>query len=161
MRITDQYFWNIVFSVFFLFLVVMGIIILDSEAYKSYASLTTTDFVLIALASFRLIRLVVYDAISAFFREQFWDAKVLKTKVELIKPAGGPRRTMADLLSCPWCYGIWASAMVAFFYLLTPYAYYPVLFMALAGIATLLQLTANLIGWKAEELKDKVERGGL
>jgi len=157
MRVTDQYFWNIIFSAFFLVLVFMGTIILLESAYKPFSDLTATDFVLIALASFRMIRLVTYDKVSAFFREQFWDAKELKTKVVLTKPERGPRRTMADLLSCPWCFGIWASAMVTFFYLLTPYAYYIVLFLALAGVATLLQLTANLIGWKAEQLKGQVE----
>lgn len=158
MRITDQYLWNIIFTLFFLALVFLGTIILETEAYKPYEELTVTDFVLIALASFRFIRLVVHDRITAFFREQFWDAKVLKTKVILTKPLKGPRRTLADLLSCPWCFGLWASATVAFFYLLTPYAFFPTLFMALAGVATLLQLFANLIGWKAEEAKKTAER---
>lgn len=157
-RVTDQYFWNIIFTLFFITLVVMAIIILEEEAYKTYDELTVVDFILVALASFRLIRLVVYDKITAFFREQFWDARTItKTKVELVKPESGPRRTIADLLSCPWCFGVWAAALVVFFYLLTPYAYFPVLFMAIAGAATFLQLTASLIGWKAEELKDKVE----
>jgi len=158
MRITDQYFWNLIFFIFFLVLIFMGVIILDGEAYKEYNKLTTTDFVLISLASFRFIRLVVYDKITAFFREQFWDAKELKSKVVLVKPPKGPRRTLADLLSCPWCFGMWASAMVTFFYLLTPYAFFPVLFLALAGVATFLQLLSNLIGGKAEQLKRETER---
>lgn len=159
MRITDQYFWNVIFTIFFLALIVMGSIILETEAYKPIDELTVFDLTLIALASFRLIRLVVHDKITAFFREQFWDVEETKTGVMLVKPSGGPRRTLADLLSCIWCFGIWAAASVTFFYLLTPYAYFPVLFMALAGVASFIQLTANLIGWKAEELKNKVEGG--
>jgi hypothetical protein len=157
MRITDQYFWNLVFALFFVTLVGMAVIILESEGYKKMNDLTFIDLILISLASFRLIRLVVYDKITAFFREQFWDATETKTTIVLTKPKVGPRRTLADLLSCPWCFGIWAAAMVTFFYLLTPYAYFPVLFLALAAVATTLQLLANLIGWKAEELKQKVE----
>lgn len=157
MRITDQYFWNFVFSVFFAALVVMGAIILEGEAYKEWADLTLVDYTLITLASFRIIRLMVYDKIAAFFREQFWDVHEGKTKVTLVKPATGPRRTLADLLSCPWCFGVWATASVSFFYLLTPYAFYPVLLLALSSIATFFQLTANLIGWKAEQLKIDVE----
>lgn len=157
MRVTDQYFWNLVFLLFFVMLVGMATIILDGEAYKTYDMLTLTDFVLITLASFRLTRLVVYDKIMAFFREQFWDVEVLKTKVTLTKPKGGPRRTIADLLSCPWCFGVWATAMVAFWYLLTPYAFFPVLLLALSGVATFMQLTANMVGWKAETLKQDVE----
>lgn len=158
MRITEQYFWNLIFSLFFVTLIVMGAIILQDEAYRAYGDLSAIDFILITLATFRLIRLTVYDKVFAFFREQFWNAKELKTKVVLVKPERGPRRTIADMLSCPWCSGVWISAIVIFCYLLTPYAYYPVLLLAIAGVATMLQLTANMIGWKAEQLKKEVER---
>ena len=137
----------------------MGAVILEGEAYKLYAELTFVDFALITLASFRLIRLVVYDKIFAFFREQFYDAQEYKGKIVLTKPEHGPRRTLADLVSCPWCFGVWASATVAFFYLLTPYAFFPVLLLALAAVASFLQLLANLIGWKAEQAKMDVEGG--
>jgi hypothetical protein len=157
MRITDQYFWNIIFTIFFVCLSFMAVVILDSEAYKEYGELTLVDFVLIALASFRVIRLVVYDKITAFFREQFYDVVEQKGKVLLVKPATGPRRTLADLLTCPWCFGVWATAMIAFFYLLSPFAFFPILFLALSAVATFLQLLTNLIGWKAEQTKNEVE----
>ena len=157
MRITDQYLWNIIFTLFFLCLVFMGAVILESESYKSYETLTVTDLVLMTLASFRFIRLMVYDKITAFFREQFYDVVEQKGKTLLVKPVGGPRRTLADLLTCPWCFGVWATATVVFFYLLTPYAFFPILFLALSAVATFLQLLTNLIGWKAEQLKNDVE----
>ncbi len=157
MRITDQYFWNVVFLVFFACLVFMGAVILDGEAYKTYSDLLFVDYALITLATFRIVRLVVYDKIFAFFREQFYDAEEYKGKMVLTKPLTGPRRTIADLLSCPWCFGVWASAMVAFFYLLTPYVFFPVLLLAISAVATFLQLVANLIGWKAEQAKLDVE----
>ncbi len=157
MRITDQYFWNVVFLLFFLVLIFLASVVLESEAIKSYEALTLIDLLLITLASFRVIRMVVYDKIFAFFREQFYDAVEEKGRVVLVKPESGPRRTLADLLSCPWCFGVWASAMVTFFYLLTPYSFFPVLFLALSAVASLLQILANLIGWKAEGAKMDVE----
>lgn len=157
MRITNQYFWNIIFTLFFLCLAWIATAILESEAYIPYGSLTTVDFMLITLASMRVIRLVVHDKITAFFREQFYDVLERDGKVLLVKPEKGARRTLADLLTCPWCFGVWATAMVAFFYLLTPYAYFPVLFLALSSVATFLQLLANLVGWKAEQAKHEVE----
>ncbi len=157
MRITDQYFWNVAFLLFFLCLVFMASVILDGEAYKPYADLTLLDYTLISLASFRIIRAVIYDKIFAFFREQFYDATEYKGKVVLTKPEAGPRRTLADLLSCPWCFGVWSAAMVTFFYLLTPYAFYPTLFLALSAVASFLQILSNLIGWKAEQAKLDVE----
>jgi hypothetical protein len=157
MRITDQYFWNVVFLVFFLCLMFMATVILESEAYKMYGDLLLMDYVLITLATFRMTQLVVYDKICAFFREQFYDVTEYKGKVMLIKPATGPRRTLADLLSNPWSFGLWASAMVAFVYLLTPYAFFPVLILALSSAVTFLQLLANLVGWKAEQAKGDLE----
>jgi hypothetical protein len=157
MRITDHYFWNIVFIVFFVVLVVLGSIILESEASARMRGLSHTELLLIVLASFRLVRLMVYDKITAFFREQFYDEKEGRSGMELVKPPFGPRRALADLLTCPWCFGVWAVATVVFFYFLTPYAYFPVLILALSGVATMLQLVANMIGWKSEQLKLDVE----
>ncbi len=157
MRVTDQYFWNVVFLIFFLCLVFLAIVILDSEAYKTYAELVLVDYVLITLASFRVIRMVIYDKIFAFFREQFYDAKEYKGEIVLTKAESGPRRTIAELLACPWCFGVWSAAMVTFFYLLTPYAFFPVLFLALSAVASFLQILSNLIGWKAEQAKIDTE----
>ncbi len=157
-RITDQYLWNFIFTVFFVVLVIMAIIILDSEAYRPYDELTVLDFVLITLATWRLIRLFIYDAVTKFFREQFWDAEEKRGgKIVLVKPTHGPRRTLADLMGCPWCLGVWFGATVTFFYLLTPYAYFPVLFLGLSAVATYLQLLANLTGHAAEKLKRENE----
>jgi len=156
-RVTDQYFWNIVFLLFYIGLVTMAVIILDSEARLAYTDLTILDLTLITLASFRVTRLFVYDSMTRFLREQFYDTKALRNKVTLVKPLTGPRRTLADIICCPWCFGVWATTCVTFFYMLTPLAYFPTLILALASIATLLQLFANMIGWKAEQLKNEVE----
>ena len=72
LRVTDQYFWNFVFSVFFLILVIMMTIILETESRIPLTELTLVDYVLISLATWRVIRLFLYDAITKFFREQFW-----------------------------------------------------------------------------------------
>jgi len=156
-RFTDQYFWNIIFLFFFFGLVFFGTVVLEQGAIKSYETLTFTDYALITLASWRLIRLVVYDKIFAFFREQFFNPVEQEGVIALVKPERGPRRTLADLVTCPWCIGIWMAAMVSFFYLLTPYAFFPVLFLALSAVATFLQLLSSMIGWRAEQLKKKVE----
>jgi len=157
MRITDQYFWNIIFLLFFFALIFLATIILESEAYMSYDELGFVDFALITLASWRFVRAIVYDKIFAFFREQFYDAVQYKTKVVLAKPEGGPKRTLADLISSPWSFGVWAVAMVAFFYLLTPYAMFPVIILALAAVVSFLQTITNALDWKAKEIKNKVE----
>jgi hypothetical protein len=157
MRISDQYIWNIAFTVFFLCFAIAGGIILDGEATLDIRNLTLMEAVVLSLATMRLTRLFVYDRITAFFREQFYDVVEVRGKRALEKPATGPRRTLADLLACPWCFGIWAAATVTFFYYLSPIFWYPILFMALAGAGTMLQLLANMIGWNAERAKRETE----
>jgi hypothetical protein len=156
-RITDQYFWNFVFTVFFLLLVVMGAIILETEARVPLTDLTLIDYTLITLAIWRLVRLFVYDAVTKFVREQFWDVQKTGRKLELVKPKTGPRRTLADLFSCPWCLSVWAAAGMTFFYLITPYAVYLTILLALSAVASFLQIVANLIGHRAEQLKQQNE----
>lgn len=146
---------------FFLSIVTTGVIILEGNPESALHDITPFEFAILSLAAFRLTRLVVYDKITAFFREQFYNAKTLKTSVVLEKPKSGPRRTLADLLSCPWCFGMWAGATVVFFFELTPYAYYPILMLAISGVGTLLQLLANMVGWKAEESRKKSEEVSL
>lgn len=157
-RITDQYFWNVVFGLFFLGLVTMAVIILETEARISWSELTSLDIVLLSLATYRLTRLMLNDAITKFFREQFWDTDELRGKIVLVKPPKGPRRTLADLMSCPWCFGIWSAATVIFFYLLTPYAEIPVLILAIAGLGTWFHQVGQLTGYKAQQLKEEFER---
>ena len=153
-RVSDQYFWNFVFTVFFTILIVLGAIILETESRIPLAELTIVDYVLITLASWRVVRLFVYDALTKFFREQFWDVVKVGRGYRLEKPKAGPRRTIADLLSCPWCFGMWAVATVTFFYLITPYAVFPVILLAISAVATFLQLLSNLVGHKAEQTKN-------
>lgn len=156
-RITDQYFWNVVFGLFFLLLTIMGAIILQTESRIPFDKLSLTDFALITLASWRLIRFFVYDTMTKWLREQFYDVKKVGKGFTLVKPVTGPRRTLADLFSCPWCFGMWAAASVTFFYLLTPFAYYFVLFLAISAVASFLQILTNLIGWQAEKVQTDIE----
>jgi len=157
-RVSDQYFWNVVFAIFFVILIVLGAIILETESRIPLTELSLTDYVLITLAAWRVTRLFVYDAITKFFREQFWDVVKVGRGYRLEKPKVGPRRTIADLLSCPWCFGVWASAAVTFFYLLTPYMIFPTILLAISAVATFLQLLANMVGYKAEQLKIQTEK---
>jgi energy-converting hydrogenase Eha subunit G len=91
-------------------------------------------------------------------RDPFFDLRIENGEYVRTKPVDGPRRALADLVSCPWCVGLWFALFVAFFYFLTPFAWFPILFLAIAGVASILQVSANIIGWSAEGLKKHVER---
>jgi hypothetical protein len=153
----DQHFWNITFTLFFLVLFVNAMVILYVLGIVPTA-IPEFDFLLLALATLRLTRLFVYDKIMEWGRDLFLDLKLEGDEYVRVKPLRGPRRTIAELMACPWCMGMWFGLFVSFFYFLTPLAWFPILFLAVGGVGSLFQVLANLVGWKAEELKKNVER---
>lgn len=137
-------FWNIFFSFFFSVLLFVGLSWLQSvDRFPNYIPLG--DFLLISLAIFRLVRLFTYDLITKFIREWFEGS-----------PVGSFMATLGELLHCPWCTGLWFSAFVVFFYFATPFAWPIILILALAGVASFIQILSNLAGWSAELKKRTV-----
>lgn len=116
------------------------------------------DFFILVLASFRLTRLFVYDKITQFVRDFFQRTTLVDGVIVREKYGRGPLRTLSDLLDCPWCTGVWVALPVIFFYFYTPFAWYPLLLLAVTGFATFIQLSANAIGWTAENLKISASR---
>ena len=157
----DQGLWNFIFSALFVVLLVLSIWILYTLG-RLPTAIPFFDIVLISLATFRLTRLFVYDFVTQFVRDLFLDTELMQTaegKVVLVrtKPSGGSRRTIIDLLSCPWCFGVWAALVVIFAYFLTPFAWFVILVLAVAGVASFIQILVNMIGWRAEHLKKKAQ----
>lgn len=116
------------------------------------------EFVLLSLACFRLIRLFTYDQIMRVVRDMFLEKRefidehgqvmVMRTRVLY-----GGRRSLTDLLSCPWCMGMWVSFFLVFLYFLFPPIKYVVLVLALAGVGSAFQIVMNGVGAKAEYFK--------
>jgi len=136
--------WNIFFGLFFAVLVLVGVNWLEvSGRFTTWVPLG--DFLLMSLAIFRLIRLTSYDLITKFIRDAFVGA-----------PKDTFSGTLGSLMACPWCTGLWWSFFVVFFYYATPYAWPVILILALAAVASFLQVFANLAGWSAEAKKREV-----
>lgn len=139
-----KHFWSIFFSLFFAALLFVGIGWLAATG-RFNRPVSIGDFVLMALAIWRLIRLFTYDAITAFVRDWFAGAS-----------PNTFRGTLNALVTCPWCIGLWFSYFVVFFYFATIYAWPVILVLALAAVASFLQILGNLIGWSAEAKKRMV-----
>lgn len=137
-------FWNIVFGLFFAALVIYGMLWLYVAGLLN-RTLPVGDFVLMALAIFRLTRLVCYDVITKFVRDALSYAK-----------EDSFFGTLHALVSCPWCAGLWFSFFVVFAYYLTPLAWPVILILALAGVASFVQILSNFVGWSAEKKKREV-----
>jgi len=143
------HFWYVAFSLFFTALVVTGYLYLE-DAGRLSSPVSLADFLLMALATQRLIRLFSRDIITDFIRNWFVGAD--------------PRSlqgTLGALINCPWCSGLWFATLIAFCYFATPIAWYAILVLALASVASFLQILASLVGWSAETKKREVLRDSL
>ena len=156
----DQNFWNLVFSLFFIAFLIILFYILYRVRGNLPTSISVVDIFIISLASFRIIRLFVYDKITRFIRDLFLhidevyseEGVTYFTHKEHIR---GWRRTISDLLACPWCFSIWAASVVICCYFLSPLSWLPIFILAISGVASMLQIISNTIGWNAE--KNKLE----
>lgn len=131
---------------------------------RSLRDVTFFEFFILSLAVFRITRLIVYDKVSEFIRDMFlvtseeYDEERRITYIMRAKYDRGVRRLMADLLSCPWCVGVWAAVFAVVGYFLLPATWPFWLLMAVAGAASFFQLLSNLIGWQAEYGKIVVQK---
>jgi len=131
-EIKEQSSWHILFTFIFLVLLAVSIIFLHSSG-KFLKTVPVFDFIIMGIAIFRLTHLFVYDSVMDFVHNYFAKFKT------------GPNKTIFDLLSCEWCAGMWLALIIGFFYFLTPYSWYAILIIALAGVATFIDLTAQRI----------------
>ncbi len=103
------------------------------------------DLFLLGMASFRLTRLIVYDLITEFLRKPFHENVTethedgsTETYIEI--KGTGLSYWIGELLSCHWCTGIWAAAVLYVGYELYPTVAMPMItILAIAGIASLIQ----------------------
>lgn len=142
------YGWHIFFMLFFAAMAIAALMYLETRVFLP-TWIPLFDLVLIILATFRLTRLFVYDSITAFFRACFAGHS-----------EGSFAHTLHTLVTCPWCMGLWLAFVVTFFYFLTPYAWFFILFLAVAGVASFVQILTNLVGWNAEKAKNETIGGG-
>ena len=83
-------------------------------------------FVVLALAAFRVTRLVVEDAVTERLREWVW------RRVP-------PSRGIGYMITCYWCTGFWVSLLLAVLYMMVPTATVAVaLVFALSAVVGLL-----------------------
>ena len=142
------HFWHTAFSLFFFLAAVFAVAHLNSKDLLP-TWIPVFDFILLTLATFRLTRLFVYDSITAFIRGWFYG-----------QPKTTFLGTLSTLINCPWCMGLWFAFFLAYVYFLTPFAWFFILALAVGGLATAVQIGCNLLGWSAENAKNKSSAGG-
>lgn len=110
-------------------------------------------FFIFSCAAFRLTHLLVYDKITSFIRAPFIE------EIQITEEDGtvstymkiretGIRKFMGELLSCYWCTGIWASALLLLCYEWIPKVAEPIiLLLAVAGVAAIIEtIVSRMMG---------------
>ena len=150
-------FFNFLFSFISLIIIILGSFILIDLKKDFFISFT--EIILITFAVFRLTRLFVYDEIMQFFRDFFLKINFNeKGGIERKKYDWGIKRSFSDIFSCPWCFSFWASFFVYFFYIMfPPVTFFFIIVLTISGLASVIQIFVNFLGWSAENKKIKTE----
>jgi hypothetical protein len=107
-------------------------------------------FIILGLACFRLTRLIVFDKITEFLRQPFFDEITEENEDGTVEVYYLPKSTsikkfIGELLSCYWCTGVWISAAVVAGYLFLPALFVPIILVfAVAGLAAILESVVQL-----------------
>jgi hypothetical protein len=147
--------WNVLASIFFIFLCLFLYTIFIAITGGNY-SINFFDVAILALANFRLVRLFIYDNITLFLREWFMDLEERGGVYEYVLSKNAFKHTIYKLLICPWCFGVWSTFVSLFFFFTFPAFKIVFIGLAISGIASLLIILSNMIGWTAEARKKQV-----
>lgn len=96
--------------------------------------LSLKEAVLVILASYRMTRILVFEKIFKYLRD------VLRRRQNVYVIG-----TLHSIVTCPWCAGVWVTLIIIVFYFLVPYGALLVYVLALAGLASMVILTSNLL----------------
>jgi hypothetical protein len=134
----NQNFWHFFFSALYLLLVFFAITFLNLQG-KLKNQIQLFDFFLLSAATFRLIRIFVYDSVTEGIREY------------LGKFSSGPGKELSMLINCPWCTGIWMAFIIFVLYFSNSLFWYFIMILALAGIGSIMQIIASRISRQTTE----------
>jgi hypothetical protein len=108
------------------------------------------DLILLGLAAARMTDVISTDEIMRWLREPF--VRMQETEIagrEVQERTGrgqGIRKAIGELLSCPWCVGVWVAAGLTYLYYLAPnIIWLLVLLLAVAEIGSILQTISTIL----------------
>ena len=141
----QQKFWNFMATLIYILLIVLLGYGLKHKGIN-IEQIRIWEVFLLALASYRLTRILVFDKIFKFFRDFFRS----KSKVYVFY-------VVKEILGCPWCAGIWVALFNVAIYFLLPYGKLFIYLLAVAGIASFFVIFVNYFGLQVEEKQHAVK----
>ena len=104
------------------------------------------DIALMAIATYRLTRILVFDKIFKLFRD------FLKSRERL-----SLFYVIREIITCPWCAGVWVALIIVALYFMVPFGDIFIILLTISGIASFLVVSINYIGLSTEEKQQKVK----
>jgi len=149
----QAYIWNAIATIMFLVLAFFSFqYVARSVGFAALGNIRALEVFVMALATYRVVRLMTYDKILVFIRDWFLDVAILDGIVVRTKPAWGFRREVAELLECAWCTGVWAASFVVFIYLLSDIGRVAVIVLAVSAFGTAMQLVVRRYVTESEHI---------
>ena len=136
----DQQYWNAVALLVFALLGALALWLIASFG-EDDITLGFFDFLVLALATFRLAHLFTDDKIFDFVRAVVFDRQGSR----LTKAERGWRRVACELIECLWCAGLWSALIVVTIYFLGWWGVFADLLLAVAGAGSLLAVISKAI----------------
>jgi hypothetical protein len=142
---SQQKFWNFLATlVYIVFVVLLGYAL--KQKGVDIKQIRIWEVFVLALAAYRLTRILVFDKIFKFFRDFFRS----KSKLYVFY-------VVKEILGCPWCAGIWVALVIVTIYFLVPYGNLFIYLLAIAGIASFFVIFVNYFGLSVEEKQHTVK----
>ena len=137
--------WNFLATLFYIISVVaLGYALKMNEI--GVDDIRFRDLALMTLAAYRLTRLLVFDAIFKLFRD-FIKARTSYLVFYVIR----------EIITCPWCAGVWASLIITAIYYLVPFGQLLIILFAISGVASFIVILVNFFGLSTEEKQHSVK----
>lgn len=133
--------WNFWSAFFFFGLVVLVGYLIERKGID-IRSIRFRDAAVIVLASYRMTRILVFEKIFKYLRS------LLKKREDYYLIG-----TLSSIITCPWCMGVWTTLIIVIFYYLVPYGDLLTYVLALAGVASIVILIANLMHMWTENVQ--------
>jgi hypothetical protein len=71
------------------------------------SDISIIEFIVLALATYRLTRLIIEDKVMDWLRERIWSRFP-------------PDKRLGYLITCYWCLGFWFASLVVLAYIIVP-----------------------------------------
>lgn len=131
--------WNFWAAIFFIVCLVGLGFALDCKGIST-EDFTFGNITLMVLATYRLTRILVFDKIFKLFRDFFRSRQRLYLFF-----------VIKEIITCPWCAGVWVSLIIILFYFLVPFGQLFIIVLAISGVASFIVILVNYVGLSTEE----------